>query len=77
MLGDRLLFAIILFAALHGLHIIVELVFDAFHRLQPKDRGTGLGLNLVQEIVRYHGGEITIADSASGGACFRITLPYC
>lgn len=54
-----------------------ELVFDAFHRLQPRDRGTGLGLNLVQEIVRYHGGDISIGDSSSGGACFRITLPYC
>ncbi|KJF70548.1 sensor histidine kinase [Agrobacterium arsenijevicii] len=54
-----------------------ELVFDAFHRLKPKDRGTGLGLNLVQEIVRYHGGEISISDSTTGGACFRISLPYC
>jgi signal transduction histidine kinase len=54
-----------------------ELVFDAFHRLKPKDRGTGLGLNLVQEIVRYHGGEISISDSSTGGACFRISLPYC
>jgi signal transduction histidine kinase len=54
-----------------------DAVFDAFHRLIPKDRGTGLGLNLVQEIVRYHGGEITISDSPSGGASFRISLPYC
>lgn len=54
-----------------------ELVFDAFHRMRPKDRGTGLGLNLVQEIVRYHGGEISISDSPTGGACFRIALPYC
>lgn len=54
-----------------------ELVFDAFHRLRPKDRGTGLGLNLVQEIIRYHGGEITISDSSTGDACFRISLPYC
>ncbi|MDZ7926621.1 MAG: HAMP domain-containing sensor histidine kinase [Agrobacterium sp.] len=54
-----------------------EAVFDAFHRLKPKDRGTGLGLNLVQEIIRYHGGEITISDSPSGGASFRISLPYC
>lgn len=54
-----------------------ELVFDAFHRLRPKDRGTGLGLNLVQEIIRYHKGEIAISDSSTGGACFRISLPYC
>ncbi|MBO0130005.1 sensor histidine kinase [Agrobacterium burrii] len=54
-----------------------ELVFDAFHRLRPQDRGTGLGLNLVQEIIRYHGGEINISDSSTGGACFRISLPYC
>lgn len=54
-----------------------ELVFDAFHRMRPKDRGTGLGLNLVQEIIGYHGGEISISDSPTGGACFRIALPYC
>lgn len=54
-----------------------ELVFDAFHRLKPKDHGTGLGLSLVQEIVRYHNGEISINDSSTGGACFRITLPFC
>ncbi|UXT59567.1 HAMP domain-containing histidine kinase [Agrobacterium fabrum] len=54
-----------------------ELVFEAFHRMRPKDRGTGLGLNLVQEIVGYHGGEISISDSPTGGACFRIALPYC
>lgn len=49
-------------------------VFEAFHRLRPLDRGAGLGLNLVREIVRLHHGAVAIIDSASGGACIRITL---
>jgi signal transduction histidine kinase len=51
-----------------------EQVFEPFHRLQPFTRGAGLGLNLVQEIVRLHRGEVSVVDTPDG-ACFRITLP--
>jgi len=51
-----------------------ERIFEPFHRLQPRPRGAGLGLNLVREIVRWHDGEIAVLDE-SRGASFRITLP--
>lgn len=35
--------------------------------------GTGLGLNIVAEIVDAHGWDISLADSPSGGARFEIT----
>jgi two-component system sensor histidine kinase GlrK len=38
-------------------------------------QGTGIGLSIVQEYVRDHGGRIEVCDSALGGACFRVMLP--
>ena len=37
--------------------------------------GTGLGLALVRQTVRAHGGHVTVSDAAGGGAQFTITLP--
>lgn len=51
-----------------------ERVFEAFHRLKPRDRGAGLGLNLVRQIVQRHGAQIRILASPSGGACFRLVF---
>ena len=54
-------------------------IFDRFFRgtAEPADgrRGVGLGLAICQTIVRAHGGEITAANRAAGGAEFRIVLP--
>lgn len=52
-----------------------ERIFEPFHRLQPRDHGAGLGLNLVKEILNRHGGHVSVVDSVSGGACFRMALP--
>jgi len=52
-----------------------ELIFEPFYRLTPLDRGAGLGLNMVREIVQLHRGHVSVLDGANGGACFRITLP--
>jgi len=41
-----------------------------------REKGVGLGLTVVQQIVRSHGGNITVQESPSGGACFRFFLPY-
>ncbi len=40
-------------------------------------RGSGIGLSLVQHLVRAHGGEVTAAanGSAASGTIFRFTLP--
>ncbi len=37
--------------------------------------GTGLGLSVVQRIVEAHGGRITVANRAAGGAVFTLLLP--
>lgn len=56
-----------------------ELVFKAFYRLEtsrnPKTGGTGLGLTIARDIVRGHGGEITLEDSPLGGLRARIEMP--
>ncbi|OYR24092.1 sensor histidine kinase [Brucella pseudogrignonensis] len=52
-----------------------ERIFEPFHRVQLTDRGAGLGLNLVKQIVARHHGSVTVGESASGGASFRVTLP--
>jgi len=54
-------------------------IFDRFYRATgPKQRaipGLGMGLYIVAEIVKHHGGTIT-ADSAVGkGSTFTVTLP--
>lgn len=50
-------------------------IFEPFHRLQGRSKGFGLGLNLVQEIARLHGGKICVVDGPTGGAAFRLSFP--
>lgn len=52
-----------------------EEIFWPFHRLAPLQHGAGLGLSLVSDIVRRHGGDVTVGSNESGGAVFDITLP--
>jgi len=37
--------------------------------------GSGLGLAIARELVRAHGGELTLVSSTAGGTVFRLTLP--
>ncbi|MDB5537977.1 MAG: Two-component hybrid sensor and regulator, partial [Devosia sp.] len=50
-------------------------VLEPFYRVTHTTRGTGLGLNLVDMIIRRHLGHLSLGDSASGGAMFVINLP--
>jgi signal transduction histidine kinase len=50
-----------------------EKIFTPF--FTTREKGTGLGLAFVREIVRDHGGDVTVDDAAGGGAVFRIDLP--
>lgn len=52
-----------------------EQIFEAFHRLRHDGRGVGLGLDLVQKIMRLHGGHAEVRTGPSAGACFRLTFP--
>lgn len=51
-----------------------ERVFEPFHRLRPRSTGSGLGLNLVQQVVDRHGGRIAIHGAAGGGTIVRVDL---
>jgi signal transduction histidine kinase len=51
------------------------LIFEPFYRLTPRDRGAGLGLNMVREIARLHGGQVAVLDGPNGGTCLRLALP--
>lgn len=56
----------------------IKHLFDKFYRVERsrnvKTGGTGLGLNIAQEIVHLHGGRIQVTSEASG-TCFTIALP--
>ena len=48
-------------------------IFDPF--FTTKKSGTGIGLSICQRIITDHGGTLTIARSAHGGAQINIRLP--
>jgi signal transduction histidine kinase len=54
-------------------------IFERFVRLddsRARDRGgVGLGLSIVAEIVRAHGGRVNVGDAPTGGARFVVELP--
>ena len=50
-------------------------LFDAGVTTKPPGHGTGLGLGIVREVVRQHGGEIRAANGRDAGATFIIDLP--
>lgn len=54
-------------------------IFDRFFRIAqvkgPKVEGIGLGLSLAREIVRAHGGELSLAESRPDWTCFKAILP--
>jgi len=54
---------------------IQQAIFDPFYTTKPAGQGTGLGLSISAEIVRAHGGVISVASHPGGGALFRLTLP--
>jgi len=53
-------------------------IFDRFHRVEAaRSRhvdGIGLGLSLAREIIRAHGGELTLQESRPGWTEFRVML---
>jgi signal transduction histidine kinase len=52
-----------------------ERILERGTRADEHVDGQGLGLAMVREIVALYGGEITIGDSALGGARIEVVLP--
>jgi signal transduction histidine kinase len=50
-------------------------VFDPFFTTRATAGGVGLGLFVVEGVVRGHGGSVSVEDAPGGGTCFRIQLP--
>jgi len=56
----------------------IPFIFDRFYRagdeLTRTSQGTGLGLYLVQRIMKAHQGAVTVADTGRDGTTLRLTL---
>jgi signal transduction histidine kinase len=55
-----------------------ERIFEPFYRpagSAESGRGSGLGLALVRQIARHHGGEVACAPADGGGSRFTVALP--
>lgn len=52
----------------------LERIFDPFFTTKEKDTGTGLGLTMVDNIVRYHGGFIEVQSAPDAGSTFSVYL---
>jgi signal transduction histidine kinase len=52
-----------------------ERIFLPFFTTKAAGEGTGLGLSLSYDIVKAHGGELTLTSEEGVGTEFRITLP--
>ncbi len=56
----------------------LDKVFDKFYSLPRPASGqksTGLGLNFVQEVLKLHGGTVSLNNHADGGVIATMTLP--
>ena len=54
-------------------------MFERFHRIEGTEartyEGTGIGLALVQELIRLHGGQVRVESTVGEGSTFIVTIP--
>jgi PAS domain S-box-containing protein len=54
-------------------------IFERFHRIRDirsrTHEGTGIGLSLVQELVKLHAGEVRVESKEGGGTTFFVSVP--
>ncbi len=55
-------------------------IFERFHRVQGArgrtQEGTGIGLALVSELIKLHGGTVAVRSAEGEGSTFTVSLPF-
>ena len=58
----------------------LPLIFDRFHRVlgapSRTHEGTGIGLALVKELAKLHGGEVAVESTVNVGTIFTVSVPF-
>jgi PAS domain S-box-containing protein len=55
-------------------------IFERFHRIEGargrSHEGSGIGLALVRDLVRLHGGDVTVESEMDQGTAFTVAIPF-
>jgi PAS domain S-box-containing protein len=54
---------------------LAERIFEPYFTTKSAGVGTGIGLSICRTVVEAHGGTISLAKAADGGAIFTVSLP--
>lgn len=54
---------------------VLDKIFQPFFTTKPTGQGTGLGLSLSYDIIKAHGGELSVETKETQGSTFTIQLP--
>jgi signal transduction histidine kinase len=56
-------------------HDVIDRIWDPFFTTKEVGKGVGLGLALSYNIVKRHGGEISVTSTVGEGSQFTVKLP--
>ena len=51
-------------------------IFDPLYTTKERGKGTGLGLVVVNQVMKEHGGTVTVETSEGHGSSFKLNFPY-
>jgi len=59
----------------HELHRIFTRFYRTKRAEASGESGTGIGLSIVDQIVKHHGGRMEVTSAPGKGSCFTIVAP--